>query len=158
MARIATTAGEVRAARAALDYVMDNLPIEPTVAYRLSKIARKLDGPHRDLERARLKLVEKHVARDEESRPIFVRTDAGGRYEMLDQLAFDQEFEELKSAEVTVDCDRVDPEWLAQRAECDECGERAIREVLGRIVYELGPFLQDSAEKSPPRKSKKQTA
>ena len=97
--------GQLRGVVTALSTVMGNtdIPIKPS--YWIAKIYKKLNGEFEDFEKIRIKLVEKHSAKDKDGKPVV--DPETNKYEIPDMEAFEKEFKEIAKEKVTVDIDKI---------------------------------------------------
>ena len=97
--------GQLRGVVTALSAMMNNedIPIKPS--YWIAKIYKKLNGEFEDFEKIRIKLVEKHSAKDKDGKPVV--DPETNKYEIPDMEAFEKEFKEIAKEKVTVDIDKI---------------------------------------------------
>ena len=97
--------GQLRGVVTALSAMMNNedIPIKPS--YWIAKIYKKLNGEFEDFEKIRIKLVEKHSAKDKDGKPVV--DPETNKYEIPDMEAFEEEFKEIAKEKVTVDIDKI---------------------------------------------------
>ncbi len=131
------TRGEVRVARMACEQLMQ-LPVRPEAAMKISSLARTLDGPAEDLEKARLKLVDEHARRDDRGAWML----NGSEVIMRNQREFAQAWDRLLAEPIALNGARaLTSADVMVAPRCAHCGAGADQAVPAGIYYRLGPFL-----------------
>lgn len=139
------TLGEAKAIAMALPKVMEErLPVK--TAYWFARTLRELSGHVTDFEQARMKLLDKYVKKDKKGKWI----EKGDQYDLRDTEAFNKEFVELSSQEISITFDGVTLDQLGVDRSCPHCGKeiKGGADIRGTDLFNLGRLIKDETEQT----------
>ena len=79
----------------------ERLPI--LLADQLTRFSEKIASEMKHYEAMRIKLCAEHSKKDDKGNPILIKIPGGQKYDILDQKKFNEEFDELATAEFDID-------------------------------------------------------